>query len=91
MLLRLNAQGSKYLAPTKYILVFMKTSLSNSISIFRFINQEAEVMHRLLARSGADPELRAKAEYKQRQNNAQYLPTKYSLGYPGKTTKLKIS
>ena len=46
-------------------------------------------MHRLLARSGADPELRAKAEYKQRQNNAQYLPTKYSLGYPGKTTKLK--
>ena len=47
------------------------------------MNHEAEMMHRLIARSGADPEVRARAEHLQHQHSQQLRPTKFSLGYPG--------
>ena len=51
---------------------------------FSFMNHEAEMMHRLIARSGADPEVRARAEHLQHQHSQQLRPTKFSLGYPGR-------
>ena len=49
----------------------------------RFINQEAQMMHRLLARSGADPESRAKVEQMQFQHGKSLRPRQFNLGYPG--------
>lgn len=41
------------------------------------------MMHRLLARSGADPESRAKVEQMQFQHGKSLRPRQFNLGYPG--------
>ena len=43
------------------------------------------MMHRLLARSGADPESRAKVEQMQFQHGKSLRPRQFNLGYPGST------
>ena len=47
------------------------------------------MMHRLLARSGADPESRAKVEQMQFQHGKSLRPRQFNLGYPGTNFFLK--